>query len=203
MIWGVEKKKDFMTIYLMRHGQTTGDIEDRYGGDYEDHLTELGKSQAIELAGKIADYKIEKLYYSPRIRATETAEIIKNKLNIPIEVQDDLRERNAYGILTGQIKAEAKEKHADLVEMLKNPKATITGAEKYEDFKNRVVNIFNKVAESQNETIGILTHGGIISCFLREVIGRERKTLADCAIIKLDYSNGQFSIISSDGLEFE
>ena len=31
-----------MLIYLARHGETTGDVEDRYGGDYDDHLTEKG-----------------------------------------------------------------------------------------------------------------------------------------------------------------
>lgn len=42
-----------MKIFLCRHGQTTGDIEDRYGGDYDDHLTDLGKTQAEELANKL------------------------------------------------------------------------------------------------------------------------------------------------------
>ena len=43
---------EHMKIYLIRHGQTTGDIEDRFGGDYDDHLTRLGKSQSQNLAKK-------------------------------------------------------------------------------------------------------------------------------------------------------
>ena len=31
-----------MKIYLIRHGETTSDIEDRFGGDYDDHLTSHG-----------------------------------------------------------------------------------------------------------------------------------------------------------------
>lgn len=190
-----------MKIYLMRHGQTTGDIEDRFGGDYEDHLTDLGRNQAKELAQKLFDLKIEKIFYSPRIRAVETAEIVNQIVNIPIEIEDDLRERNAYGILTGEIKSVAKEKHPELIEALKDPKATISGAEEYGLFKNRVINIFNKIAGCELDTIGIITHGGLISCFLREVIGRERKNLADCALIELEYNDGKFVIIKSDGLE--
>lgn len=34
-----------MKIYLVRHGETTGDVEDRYGGWYDDHLTDRGKEQ--------------------------------------------------------------------------------------------------------------------------------------------------------------
>lgn len=192
-----------MKIFLMRHGQTTGDIEDRFGGDYDDHLTELGKNQARELANKIKDQSIEKIYYSPRIRVVETANIVNQITNIPIEETQDLRERNAYGILTGQIKSEAKETHPELVEQLKDPKATIEGAEPYDDFKQRVIGVFDGITKSSLDTIGILTHGGVISTFLREVIGRERKTLNDCAIIELKYDNGKYEIIKSDGLELE
>ena len=48
-----------MKIYLIRHGQTTGDLEDRYGGDYDDHLTEEGEQQAKRLAEKLASSGIE------------------------------------------------------------------------------------------------------------------------------------------------
>lgn len=43
-----------MIIYLARHGQTTGDIENRYGGDYEDYLTNFGKEQSLALAEQLA-----------------------------------------------------------------------------------------------------------------------------------------------------
>lgn len=36
-----------MKIYLIRHGQTTGDVEDRYGGAYDDELTDKGKNEAL------------------------------------------------------------------------------------------------------------------------------------------------------------
>jgi len=48
-----------MRIYLIRHGQTTGDLGDRYGGDYEDHLTEEGKKQSQKLANKLKNKNIE------------------------------------------------------------------------------------------------------------------------------------------------
>ena len=51
---------------MIRHGETTGDIEDRYGGDYDAGicpLKVLGKSK--ELAKKLKDKYIEILYVSP------------------------------------------------------------------------------------------------------------------------------------------
>jgi broad specificity phosphatase PhoE len=192
-----------MKIYLIRHGQTTGDIEDRFGGDYDDHLTELGKEQAKKLAEKLTKLNIEKIFYSPRIRARETADIIIEKTKVPSEVDGNLRERNSYGILTGMVKKIAKEKSPNLVEKLKDPKATIEGAEDYEMFKKRVVNFYDQIVKAPFNTIGTITHGGVISCFLREIIGQERKKLDDCAIIELDYKNGKFNILSSEGLELE
>jgi broad specificity phosphatase PhoE len=192
-----------MKIYLIRHGETTGDTEDRFGGDYDDHLTELGKTQAKKLASELIGLNIEKIYFSPRIRARETAEIINKVTNIPVELLDDLRERNAYGILTGQVKSEAEKKYPELVKILSDPKATISGAEDYQSFKNRVINVFDKLTKLPIDTLAIVTHGGVISCFLREIIGRERKKLNDCALIELECSEGKFTIVKTDGVELE
>jgi len=63
-----------MKIYLIRHGETTGDIEERFGGDYDDHLTQKGKAQAQNLAEQLQNKGIEKIFVSPKIRARETAE---------------------------------------------------------------------------------------------------------------------------------
>jgi broad specificity phosphatase PhoE len=93
-----------MIIYLARHGQTTGDVENRYGGAYEDHMTELGKQQAVKLAGLLADKQIEQLYASPRIRAQEAAAIVANKLGLTYKTLEDFRERNGYGVMTGMVK---------------------------------------------------------------------------------------------------
>lgn len=192
-----------MKIYLMRHGQTTGDIEGRFGGDYDDHLTALGQSQAQDLANKIKGLGIEKIFYSPRIRAVETTRILSANTQVPTELVNDLRERNSYGILTGKLRQEAKSSHPELIDALKDPMATIDGAEDYNHFKNRVLNVFKNIVSKSSEKIGIVTHGGVISCFLREIVGRERKSLSDCVLIELEYTNGQYKIIDADGLELE
>jgi len=42
-----------MKIYLIRHGETTGDVEDRYGGSYDDHLTDKGRGQLEKTAKEL------------------------------------------------------------------------------------------------------------------------------------------------------
>ena len=186
-----------MKIYLIRHGESTGDIEDRFGGDYDDHLTKKGKAQAGELAKQLQDQKIEIIFVSPRIRARETAEEIKKVLNVPIEVVEDLRERNNYGVLTGLTKIEAKEKYPVDFEKISKDKTyhTVSGSESYEDIKKRAITVFNKILLRNNKIIAIISHGGIISTYVREVLARGKNIkLGDCAILQIVKDNKRLTL---------
>jgi broad specificity phosphatase PhoE len=176
-----------MRIFLIRHGETTGDIEDRYGGDYDDHLTEKGKEQARELAKKLADKGIEVIFSSPRFRAKETADILGKTLRCNVIIREEIRERNSYGFLTGMKKSEARIKYPKETRLLKSYKNTIKDAENYEHFRDRIVRAFEEITESENEVIAIVTHGGPISCIFREILKKgEFKRLDDCAFFEIE-----------------
>ncbi len=159
-----------MKIYLIRHGQTTGDLEGRYGGDYEDHLTEEGKEQSRKLAQKLKRSGIEVLFCSPKIRAQETAEIVSKEIGCKVEVVHNIRERNMYGILTGMVKSEAREKHPEHVEALKNHRHTVPESEDYEHFGERIQKALDAITKQPYQTIAILSHGGPISFIFREIL---------------------------------
>ena len=135
-----------MKIYLIRHGETTGDIEDRFGGDYDDHLTEKGRQQSQDLANKLQNKNIEIIYASPKMRARETADEIAKSLSIPVEIRENLKERNNYGVLTGMTKSEAKEKHPVEFEKISKDKTyhDVTGTECYDDIKTRCLKNRNR-----------------------------------------------------------
>ena len=78
-------------------------------------------------------------------------------------------------------KAAAK-KYPEAVDQHKNFHNTDPGGEGYEDFKNRVVNVFQKIADDTHyETVAILTHGGPIKCLARETLGLgEIPDIGDC-----------------------
>ncbi|OGD08710.1 hypothetical protein A2397_04085 [Candidatus Amesbacteria bacterium RIFOXYB1_FULL_44_23] len=189
-----------MIIYLCRHGQTTGDIEDRYGGDYEDHLTDLGKIQAEELARKLQNRRIQKIFTSSRIRAQETAKIISDILKVDVEIVHDLRERNHYGILTGLIKSHAKKEHPDLVEKLSNHRIAITGAEDYESFGQRVTAGLEKITARDLDTVCIISHGGPIRFIFREIINFGEIDISDCAYAKLIWEYKRLSVLDLNGI---
>ncbi|MEN9558215.1 MAG: hypothetical protein RL141_584 [Candidatus Parcubacteria bacterium] len=193
-----------MRIILIRHGQTTGDVEDRYGGDYDDHLSLEGRKQSERLAEELKEKGIALIISSPLIRARETSEIISRN-TAPIVIEKDLRERNQYGILTGEVKSDARQKYPDLVEKVKDRLNTIEGAESYEDFSRRVQTVFHRLAtDAVHSCIGIVWHGGPMRVLFRDILkkGELGKEIGDCGWVELRLEGDQFTIEDSRRIEF-
>jgi broad specificity phosphatase PhoE len=191
-----------MIIYLIRHGQTTSDVEDRYGDKHDDNLTQLGKEQAKQLGLKLKDKGIKKIYSSPKTRACNTALIINEELKIPFEIVDELKERDRYGILSGMKKEEAAKKYPDQVALLPDAHSTIKEGEPYEPFKMRIENtlrlMFNK---SQEEgLIAVVSHGGPIRLIYRELLNKGEVDVEDCGYVKLELLNGRYIELESEGI---
>ena len=197
---------DCMKVFLIRHGQTTGDIENRYGGDYDDSLSNKGILQSHELSEKLKGKLVKKLFVSPKARAIETALILKKKFPFELIQVSDMRERNQYGVMTGMIKSEAKEKYDEEVEELEanNPYHHVTDSEDYYKFAGRVTLAFNKIVESEfksgSKSIAFVTHSGPIKVIFREILGFEISEISDCALVEFDYDGEGFELISSDGI---
>ncbi len=174
-----------MRIFLIRHGETTGDVEDRYGGSYDDHLTNKGKLQIEQTSKKLIGKNIEIIYTSPLIRAKETAEIIDSKLGCQIKVVDDIRERH-YGVLGGLTKSEAVEKYPDAVEAHKDPLNTDPEGESYADFHKRVIKAFELITEQNYNIVAIASHDGPIKRILNHLGEEIPKKIDDGGIIELN-----------------
>jgi broad specificity phosphatase PhoE len=196
-----------MKIYLIRHGETTGDLEDRYGGDYDDHLSSNGINQVQELGNKLKNKNFQMIYHSPRIRASETAKIVSDITGSPMQKVENIRERNNYGILTGMIKSEAKQQFPEEVEKLQKDKLyhNVKNSEDYDSFKEKVIPAFKSIMlNSEFDSIAIISHGGPISCFIREYLKLgEFEKLEDCAILELGKKNNELTLISLDNAELK
>ena len=193
-----------MKILFIRHGQTTGDLEDRYGGDYDDHLSSEGIKQAEILPSELKSKGIELIISSPLIRAKETADII-SVLGCPMDIEKGFKERNQYGILSGMIKSEAKEKFPELVEKLKDRLNTIEGAESYEQFSQRIQESFlNLLSNNKYSCVAVIWHGGPMRVLFRDILKKgELKEIGDCAWVELENVNGQLVINELKRIEQE
>lgn len=189
-----------MKLFLIRHGETTGDVEDRYGGIYDDNLTERGRQQAEDLADKLADEGIQKIFCSPLARAKQTAEFVQYKTGAEVVELFDVRERNHYGVLSGMTKTEAKRDYPELVELVADKFSTVQGGESYHDFGGRVESAFAGVQNSNHDTVAVLTHGGVLRYIFRDILGLGEIKVGDCGYAEFGIVDGSPELIKADGI---
>ena len=100
-------------LILIRHGQSTWNLEERFTGWVDVDLTEKGKLEAKKAGDLIKDQSIKiKYYYSSlQLRAINTLKLIQESLNDKQNFTEawQLNERH-YGALTGLNKVEISKK---------------------------------------------------------------------------------------------
>ena len=67
-------------IYLVRHGQTDWNLENRIQGHLDMPLNDTGRNEARQCRKKLASVKMDKIIASDLLRAKETAAIINESL---------------------------------------------------------------------------------------------------------------------------
>jgi phosphoserine phosphatase len=82
-----------VTLYFVRHGESTWNVEGRFQGQADAPLSDLGVRQAVAVAQRIArESPPAAIVSSPLSRARRTAEIIGEVCRIPVSVDERLIE---------------------------------------------------------------------------------------------------------------
>ena len=192
-----------MKILFVRHGESVDDIEDRYGGWADYDLTEKGKTQVAEAAGKISslDQGFEMILSSPLKRAFQSAEILSDQLSVDVEVFEYLKERNLNGVLTGLTRSEAKEKYPDLVRRHENYEY-VDGSERFEDMNNRVKNALKLLESMEYNSLVAVTHGLFIKTFFMEMMNTDITRVGDGAFALVELKDQTFKILDEEGIVY-
>lgn len=82
-------------IILVRHGQTSCNVDDTWHGWDQCELTETGRRQAQAVADRLTAETVGAIYSSDSRRAQETAEAIARRHRLELIPDPDLRERQA------------------------------------------------------------------------------------------------------------
>lgn len=127
-------------IYLVRHGQTDWNIENKTQGNTDIPLNYNGKKQAWIASNIMKNFKIDRIYSSDLSRAKETAEIINKNFNLDIILDRRLREIN-YGDLEGINRDNLSQEKWDIFN--NNPKQL--HAEAISDVYKRIKNFFESI----------------------------------------------------------
>lgn len=79
-------------VFLVRHGATILTAEDRFAGATDVPLSDEGREQARRLAQRLRHEKISAVYATTLGRTQETARIIADPHDLPIQIRDGLKE---------------------------------------------------------------------------------------------------------------
>lgn len=164
-----------MICYLIRHGK---DDDTLRGGWSNTPLSEEGIQQVAVLAEALArnaTWNVANIYTSDLTRARQTADIIADRLHVPVTCLPQFREAN-NGKLAGMKNTEAIEKYPGLFWN------TLAWDERYPDgespheFFERVSKAWHEFAENvrkSGDNVILVTHGGVINVILHMINGLE------------------------------
>lgn len=167
------------TLYIVRHGQTTWNLEGRLQGHFDAPLTTLGRTQAAHACDKLKGIKLSAAFASPLGRAMETARILIGKRKMTITAVEGLKEVG-LGLLEGMSRAEAEKAHfAQYHNFWERPHLfQLDGAESFADVQARTLGAIYDIAEAHTgEHVLIVSHGMAIKTILASFLGKELPAL--------------------------
>ncbi len=183
------------SIYLVRHGETDWNAEQRIQGVSEIPLNDTGRRQARAAAEMLRGGDWRAVYSSPLSRASETAEIICAELGIDGIVADEVLMERSFGAAEGMTAAECTQQFPDRV---------IPGAESWDQVLERAMGFLQRLATEterlpeRSASYLAVTHGGFINSILRfmerQGMGPGRIVLANASATLLRY-NGSWELV--------
>jgi probable phosphoglycerate mutase len=154
-------------LYLVRHGQSAGNAEGRFGGHGTTPLSDLGRKQAELTAKALAKERIQVIYSSDLLRAVQSAEPLAKLLKLQIHTSEAFRERHV-GVLEGLTFDESKQQYPkDYYALVnRNVDHVISDGESYRQLLRRITaKVQNILRDHRGQRIAIFTHTGAI-CYL-------------------------------------
>jgi len=161
------------TLIIIRHGQSTWNLENRFTGEVDVDLTPEGEQEAKRAGDMLKGYHIDEAHTSVLKRAIRTLEIVLQEIQnpaIPVFKTAALNERN-YGSLQGLNKAETEAKYGKTqVELWRRSYDVVPpGGESLKDTRNRVIPYFKERLEPKLKTgtnILVVAHGNSLRALM-------------------------------------
>lgn len=185
-----------MTVFhLLRHGEHVLRGRVLAGRTPGVGLSARGRSEIAAIGNRLAEEKIEALYSSPLQRTRESAEMLGERLGLPIQYRDDLLELD-FGEWTGltydMVRADERWQVWNICRSI----ATVPGGESMREVQERAVKALFEVRQDHPDgTVLIVSHGDVIRAALLFALGmpldfysRIEVALASLSTIHIDRS---------------
>ena len=189
-------------VVIIRHGQSQGNAEGRFGGHTDTPLSPRGRKQAHATARALASEKFSAIYSSDLPRAIETASPLAKLVGVPLETTDALRERSV-GVMEGLTFEEAAEEHPEQYQALlrRDFEHVLAGGESYRQTLDRASRqLDDAIEQHKGGRIALFAHTGTICILILHLMGAldapELKPVwiatANCGIARFDLRDDGF-----------
>jgi uncharacterized phosphatase len=189
-IESVNRGHQSMVIYLVRHGETDWNKQNKLQGIEDIALNETGLQQSAECAEAFKNIPVDCILSSPLQRARVTADIIAAYLKTsPVIIEQGLTERD-FGKLSGLTYADRDTLFARNEDPCMEPKEALTDRFMAVIYKYIQLDIY--------QSILVVSHGGSINAILAYLSGGEigsgKTILKNTCISKLICSGQKIQI---------
>jgi broad specificity phosphatase PhoE len=193
---------DTTRVLLIRHGQSQGNAEGRFGGHTSTPLSKRGRLQAEATAHALASETFSAIYSSDLRRAVETAEPLARLTGLPVNTSEAFRERSV-GVMEGLTFEEAAEQHPEQYAALlrRDFDHVLVGGESYRQMLERAARHLDQAIEQhRGGRILIFSHTGTICILTLHLMGAldapELRpvwiTTANCGITRIELRSDGF-----------
>jgi probable phosphoglycerate mutase len=196
-------------LTLVRHGETTANVEGVWHGSIDTQLTERGLRQAEQVARHLALTRPDAaaVYASPLIRSRRTARRIADALGLEVRIEPDLTEYH-LGSLEGVSYRELTAKHRLFERMREEPDHSPGGGESPRQVAERYAGAFRRIAAFHpGGNPIVVAHGGALTLGLALLVDGEvtawRNVMGNCAVsdLRMDPQPELLSFNHTDHLE--
>jgi broad specificity phosphatase PhoE len=158
-------------FHLLRHGEHVLRGRVLAGRTPGVGLSTIGRAEIAAVADRLAEEKIEALYSSPLQRTRETAEILAQRLDLPVQSREDLLELD-FGEWTGltfdAVRADERWRLWSTCRSI----ASVPGGESMREVQERVVKaLFEMRQIHRGGTVLVVSHGDVIRAALLFALG--------------------------------
>ncbi len=163
-----------MKLYLIRHGQSEGNLRQVFHGQFDYPLTAQGREEALLCGEKLRDVPLVRCCASDLRRARETAELALSGRDVPITLLPALREQNV-GDLEGLTWEEMGTLYPELLDNFLHRwfDTTPPGGESGRMMEKRVAAALKGILTRDEDTL-IAAHFGTLSLVLH-ILGIARE----------------------------
>jgi probable phosphoglycerate mutase len=183
-------------IVLWRHGRTSWNAEQRFQGQTDIPLDEVGMEQARMAAQFLQHLKPDRIIASDLQRAAVTAQMLGDLVDLEVITHSDLRETFA-GAWEGLVRAELQRDHGeDFARWAWDSHARAGGGETRVQVAERMVRAIERELAHVPDggTLIVATHGGSARAAIASLLGLPTESWSCLGVL----SNCAWSVVRED-----